>query len=196
MVLPVAGIQGVVAVVAHHEVAVFRNFKMVSFMLVHRFCQIRLVERSVGTVQIDLIVDDIDDITRHTDHTLYIVDRMTTFSDFGTAGRAGILLVAFDDGVAFRALPAKDEDRDISAFRICEFVVQPGADDAASCHDGVFHGTGRDLTVCDDKSRENEGNDGGGYKNLDPADQLRYPACFFFLFFSVIFHIKMITSFD
>ena len=165
-------------------------------MLVHRFCQIRLVERSVGTVQIDLIVDDIDDITRHTDHTLYIVDRMTTFSDFGTAGRAGILLVAFDDGVAFRALPAKDEDRDISAFRICEFVVQPGADDAASCHDGVFHGTGRDLTVCDDKSRENEGNDGGGYKNLDPADQLRYPACFFFLFFSVIFHIKMITSFD
>ena len=72
----------------------------------------------------------------------------------------------------------KDEDRDISAFRICEFVVQPGADDAASCHDGVFHGTGRDLTVCDDKSRENEGNDGGGYKNLDPADQLRYPACF------------------
>ena len=35
-----------------------------------------------------------------------------------------------------------------------------------------------------------EGNDGGGYKNLDPADQLRYPACFFFLFFFVIFHIN------
>ena len=50
VVLPVAGIQGVVAVVTHHEVAVFRNFKMVSFMLVHWLCDVRLVERCVRSV--------------------------------------------------------------------------------------------------------------------------------------------------
>ena len=50
MVLPVAGIQGVVAVVSHHEVAVFRNFKMVSFMLVHRLCDVRLVEWCVRSI--------------------------------------------------------------------------------------------------------------------------------------------------
>ena len=50
MVLPVAGIQRVISVVTHHEVAVFRNFKMVSLVLIHRFREIWLVERCVGSV--------------------------------------------------------------------------------------------------------------------------------------------------
>ena len=113
---------------------------------------------------------------------------MAAFSDFGTAGRAGILLVTLYDRVALWTLPAKDEDRYITAFRFGKFIVESGTDDTASGHDRVFHGTSRDLAVRNHKGCENKGNNGGGYEYLDPTDEFCHPACFFFLFFFVIFH--------
>ena len=115
---------------------------------------------------------------------------MAALSDFGTAGRAGILLIALYDRTALWALPAKNEDCYIAAFRFREFVMESGADDTASCHDSVFHGTCWDFTVCNDESGEHEGDHSGRYENLHPADELCDPACFFFLFFFVIFHIN------
>lgn len=97
-----------------------------------------------------MTVFDVDGVTWHTDDSFDVVNRGVAFIG-AAAYRADTFWSLLVGGAAGLTVIAKYEDHHITPLRLVEMVREAGTDDAASGHDGVFHGGARDAAVGNDK---------------------------------------------
>ena len=141
-----------IPVVTQHEIAAFRNLEMI-VLWVHGFRKIWLIQGSVRLIDVYLVITDIHGFTWKSYDSLY------------------------QPGLVLARLRFVVKEYDIPPLRLCsEGVWKPGTDDPVTCHNGILHGTRRNVAVGDDKGIEDKGNGSSGQQNFDPLQNLLFKA--------------------
>ena len=149
---------------------------MSGWFRLHGFGQIWLIKWSVGIINVDFSVPDINDVARETNDSLYII-----------------------------CLPSrivrKMEDDNVAPFRLFKVIGKSGADNPVAGHNGLFHRTAWNPAVCNNKIVQQKCNNGSCNNYLNPADNLFFPVKWFlwhvfFSFHNVLFFAFFIVMYQ
>ena len=121
--LPVPGIPGIVPVVAHDEIAAFGHGVRPEAAL-HGVLDSDVLQRLIRPIEINVSIADFHSLSGKPDDP-------------------------FDKELAL--IIRISEDDDIEAIRVAESIGQAVAEYPVACHDRVFHRTGWDLGIYDNK---------------------------------------------